>query len=80
MSGSSSLLWLAGGSWCWFWRCFWLSLRLGAADDLADQGVECGRGGGDFEGFAEHGCGFGEERFVLRVQGDERLAFGDSVA
>ena len=49
-------------------------------DDLSDEGLTFWWGGGDLQGLAEHGFGFGEEGFVFGKEGDEGLARFDAVA
>jgi hypothetical protein len=49
-------------------------------DDFADEWGGGGWGGGDVEGFEEHGVGFVEEGWVGGEEGDEGLAGGDGVA
>jgi hypothetical protein len=42
-------------------------------EDLSDEGLKFWWGGGDVEGLAEHGFGFGEVGFVFGKESDEGL-------
>ena len=80
-------MWQASGRW-WKeetrrrrgWRRLCASGFPGRGDDLSDEGLTLGWGGGDLEGFAEHGFGFGEEGLVFGEEGDEGLAGFEAVA
>ena len=62
------------------WRRLCASGFSGSGDDFADEGLMFWFGGGDLEGVAEHGFGFGEEGLVFGEEGDEGLAGFEAVA